>query len=193
MMPVFLALAYRAPLVALAAAVWLLAGAAVSAQDLVVEEIGVVDLQKILRDSVAAKGVRDRVEKKQEAYRGEIAAQENGLRTEQEELQRQRTVLAPEVFATREEEFNNKVEALQRDVVDRNKELEEALAYGMQQVQSSALNIIAELADQRGFALVLDKSQVLLVAKEMDFSAEVITLLNERLPSVSTEPPAAEE
>jgi len=162
------------------------------AQQVILEEIGVVDLQQILRESDAAKSVRDALERKQVAYREEIVEKENSLRTEQEDLQRQRTVLAPDVFAAREKDFNGKVEELQRDVVDRNRELEESLAYGMQQVQSAALNIIAEFADKRSFALVLDKSQVLLVAKEMDFSTSVIEELNERVPSVSTELPAAE-
>ncbi len=161
--------------------------------DAALERIGVVDLQHILRDSVAAQGVRQEVEAQQETYRSEISAKEDALRTKQEELQRQRTVMAPEAFAERESAFAKEVEELQRDVVARNKQLEEVLAYGMNQVQSAALNIVAEIADQRSYTIVLDKSQVLLVSKNLDFSTTVVDMLNERLPAVSTTPPESSE
>jgi len=162
------------------------------AQDEGVIAIGVVDLQKIMRESVAAQKVRSEIEAKQTAYREQISARENELRTQQQELERQRTILSAEAFAEREKEFYKKVEGLQRDVAERNKQLEESLAYARDQVQGTALRIIAEIADQRKLGLVLDKSQLLLVAKGLEFSDQALERLNAELPSVSTTPPPRE-
>ena len=155
--------------------------------------IGVVDLQKIMRESVAAQKVRSEIEAKQTEYREQISARENDLRAQQQELERQRTVLSPEAFAEREQEFLNQVEALQRQVAERNRQLEESLAYARSQVQGRALQIIAQIADQKQLGLVLDKSQLLLVAKGLEFSDQALERLNAELPSVATTPPPADE
>ena len=151
--------------------------------------VGVVDLQEIMRESTAANEVRAEVEAKQAAYREEISARESQLREQQAELERQRTILAADAFAEREAEFARAVEALQREVGERNRTLEEQLAYGMQQVQVGALQAIAEIAEDMSLGLVLDKSQLLLVAKGLEFSDRVIERLNRDLPSVPTAPP----
>ena len=152
--------------------------------------IGVVDLQLIMRDSTAAAAVRAEIETQQARYRDEISARESELRERQAELERQRAILSAEAFAEREAALAPALEALQREVGDRNRSLEERLAYGMQQVQVGALRVIAEIADDMSLGLVLDKSQLLLVAKGLEFSDSVIEQLNAELPSVSTTPPA---
>ena len=154
--------------------------------------IGVVDRQRIVRVSVAGQGLRAEFEAKGASYRDDISAKESALRTQQEELQRQRTILSPEAFAAREAVFAKKVEGLQREVASRNKELEAMLGYGMQQIDVAALKIIAEVADEYAITLVLDKTQLLMVAKTYEFSDEVLKRLNERVPSVHSSPPPAE-
>ncbi len=156
-----------------------------------VPRLGVVDLQRIMRDSTAAGKVRTEIETQQNAYREQISARENELREQQGELERQRTILSAEAFAAREVEFSQKVEALQREVAERNRQLEESLAYGMQQIQVAALKIIARLADEMNLGLVLDKSQLLLVTKGLEFSDRALEALNAELPAVSTTPPEA--
>ena len=78
---------------------------------------------------------------------------------------------------------------MQRDVNERNKKLENMLAYGMQQIDAAAIQIIAEIADAKKFTLVLDKTQLLMVTKNYEFSDEVVAILDERLPAVSIVPP----
>ena len=151
--------------------------------------LGVVDRQQIIRKSLAGENVRNEFEAQEKAYRDEISIRENGLRAQQEDLAGQRAILTPEAFAARESEFANKVEQLQRDVNERNKKLENMLAYGMQQIDVAALQIIAEIAQEKNYTLVLDKTQLLMVAKTYEFSNEVMAVLNERLPVVSIVPP----
>jgi len=166
---------------------WLISIASVMAQGQEKEpvSIGVVDRQAIIRSSSAGQSVRDEFEAKEKAYREEIGARENVLRDQQEELARQRAILTPEAFGAREAEFAAKVEQLQRDVNERNKKLENMLAYGMQQIDAAAIQIIAEIAEAKKFTLVLDKTQLLMVTKNYEFSDEVVAILDERLPAVS--------
>lgn len=180
-------------LVAVGAALSAAGGARAQDSDDRLPRVGVVDLQQIMRESTAANAVRAEVDERQDAYREEISARESELREKQAELERQRTILSAEAFAEREAEFSREVEALQREVGERNRALEESLARGMQQVQRGALRVIAEIADEMSLGLVLDKSQLLLVAKGLEFSDRVVVRLNEELPAVSTSPQPAEE
>ena len=154
--------------------------------------IGVVDLQRILQKSVAAEKVRVEIESRQTQYRQDIGARENALREQQQELERQRTILSPEAFTERELEFTKAVEALQREVGVRNRQLEESLAYGMQRVQVETLKIIARIADELALGLVLDKSQLLLMATDLEFSEQALEQLNAEVTSVPTTPPVVE-
>ena len=151
--------------------------------------IGVVDRQEIIQKSLAGTSVREEFEAKEMAYREEIGARENILRDQQEELSRQRAILTPEAFNARESEFAAKVEQLQRDVNERNKKLENMLAYGMQQIDMAAIQIIEDIAEERKYTLVLDKTQLLMVAKTYEFSNDVVAILDERLPTVSIDLP----
>ena len=151
--------------------------------------IGVVDRQYIIRASLAGESIRNQFEAAENAYREEISVRENALRAQQDELAGQRAILTPEAFAAREAEFANKVEQLQRDVNERNKLLDNMLQYGMQQIDQAAIQIVAEIAEERNYTLVLDKTQLIMVEKSYEFSDEVIAILNERLPAVSIVPP----
>jgi outer membrane protein len=155
-------------------------------QDLTAEEvrIGVVDRQKIMRDSLAGEGVRQDFEALEQTFRDEISNKENGLRAQQEELNRQRAILTPEAFSERESKFAMRVEELQRDVAEINKQLDAMLQYGMRRIDMKTLQIIAEIADEKKYTLVLDKTQLLMVNTDYEFSGEVLTILNERLPKV---------
>ncbi|MBE25067.1 MAG: hypothetical protein CMM33_06575 [Rhodospirillaceae bacterium] len=146
--------------------------------------IGVVDRQQIMRDSEAGAGVRNEFEALEQTFRNEIGTRENGLRAQQEELNRQRSILTPEAFSDREAQFALKVEELQRDVAEINKQLDAMLQYGMRQIDMKTIQIIAEIAEAKNYTLVLDKTQLLMVNTDYEFSEEVLTVLNERLPKV---------
>ena len=132
--------------------------------------IGVVDRQQIMRDSQAGEGVRQDFEAMEQTYRDEISSRENELRVQQEELARQRAILTPEAYSEREAVFANKVEELQRDVSEINKQLDAMLQYGMRQIDMQTIQIIAEIAEAKKYTLVLDKTQLLMVNTEYEFS-----------------------
>ena len=146
--------------------------------------IGVVDRQQIMRDSKAGEGVRQEFEALEQTFRNEIGTRENGLRAQQEELNRQRSILTPEAFSERETQFALKVEELQRDVAEINKQLDAMLQYGMRQIDMKTIQIIAEIAEAKSYTLILDKTQLLMVNTDYEFSEEVLAVLNERLPKV---------
>ena len=74
----------------------------------------VIDYQQILRDSRAARAIRDQVESRRRLYQEQIAQEEQRLHEADKDLASQRTVLSPDDFAERRATFESQVAEVQR-------------------------------------------------------------------------------
>lgn len=186
---------------ALAAAPFILSGAAIAqtapavpaapaqAEKLEPPVIMVVDVQKILQESEASKGIQKTVESQRDTYQKEISALEDKLRTAEQELRKQQTVLAPDALAQRRRDFEKQVGDLQRTVQNRKRALDTALNQAMGQVQKRMLEIITDLARTRGANIVLARHQFVIVEQSLDETDTVLTRLNKDLPKVAVNIP----
>ncbi|WP_029008141.1 OmpH family outer membrane protein [Azospirillum halopraeferens] len=175
------ALAFTAPVGAQTAPA---AGAALPAP-----VIGVLDVQKILQESSAAKGIQGAVETQRDTYQKEISSLEEKLRTAEAELRKQQTVLAPDAFAAKRRDFEKQVADVQRTVQARKRALDTALNEAMGQVQKSMYQIMMDIAGNRGINVVLPKQSVLIFEPKLDLTEEVLGKLNETLPKVAVSIP----
>ena len=157
------------------------------AQDFEPAVIAIVEIQAIMRDAAAAKSIQAQIEARRSQYQAEISAEEGRLREFEQELARQRSVLSPDAYAKRRREFEGDVAAVQRIVVDRRRELDQAYAGGVQQLQLEISNIIAEIAAERGITLVIPEAQTLFVDDNIRISREVLQRLDEKLPDLTLE------
>ena len=163
---------------------------AVSAPASAQQNVGVVDTQRIMRDSSATKSIGDQIAKLRVTYQQEITKQENELRTAEQELNRQRTIISPEAFAERRRAFEQRVGNLQRDVENRKRELDKSVQVAMGSVQKELNTIIGALVEERKLTLVLPKSQTIYHSPQMEVTDEVMKRLNSKLPSIKVPPPA---
>ena len=155
-----------------------------AAQELPPPSIVIVDVTQILRDSKGARDIQAQIDKQTEAYTKEVSAQENELHQMQDELERQRTVLAPEAFNTKTRDYQQRFEALDRGVQIKRQTLQQTYNEAMTKVESTALQIIADIAGERKANLVVSKAAVLFEAPGLDITPEVIRRLDQKLPAV---------
>jgi Skp family chaperone for outer membrane proteins len=146
--------------------------------------IAVVDMQRIVGQSLAAVKVREYIENKKEEFGTELKNEEQELKTIQEDLASQRSIMPPDEFAELEATFRKRVEALQQMVAERNQLLEEMLSKSVQIIQLEAIKIITEIGKEKQLALTLDTSTVVIAANSINISSSVIELLNINLPEV---------
>src|ERR1700733_14409619 len=78
--------------------------------------IVVVDMTQIMREAKAAKDVQSQVEAAMNVYSKLVAQRETDLKNLRDELERQRTVLAPDVFNVRSQDYQQRYAALDHDV-----------------------------------------------------------------------------
>jgi outer membrane protein len=160
-------------------------GVAAQAQRLPQTIAAVVDFQKIMADSKAARSINDQIDARRQTYLDELSREEQRLYEVDKQLARQRALLAPEAFAEQRRTFEAEVQSAQRLSQERRRQLEAARTEALGEVRKAVVEVVDELAKNRGFNLVLPSSAVLLFAPDLDLTEQVMTRLDARLPSVA--------
>jgi outer membrane protein len=144
----------------------------------------VVDMTQIMRDAKAAKDIQSQVETEMNAYSKEVSQKEAELKTMRDDLERQRTALAPEVFNVRSQDYQQKYAALDREVQNKRQEMQQTYSEAMTKVENVGLQIVADLAKERKADMVVAKAALLYMNDGMDMTAEVTKRLDAKLPSM---------
>lgn len=147
--------------------------------------IGVLDTQKVLRDSIAMRSLSQQIEERRNSFQEELRQQEDALRSADQELARQRSILSAEAFAEKRSQLEQQVSSLQRQVQTRRKELDRVYGQAVKQVQGALVSIAQQIASERNLDLVLPKTAVVLVRNDMEITDEVVKRLNETLTEVT--------
>jgi outer membrane protein len=161
---------------------WPVGGA--SAEKLPATVAAVIDYERILRDSTAARSIRTQIEARRKSYQEEISKEEQRLHEADTAFAKQRSVLTPEAFAEKRHEFEQKVADVQKLVQERRRQLDSVSAVALNEVKKALIEIVTSIADERGFNLVLPSSDVLFFARKIDLTDEVLAKLDEQLPDV---------
>jgi outer membrane protein len=144
----------------------------------------IVDLQQILQDAKAAKGVQAIINQEYSSYTKEVAQQEDELQKSRTELERQRTILAPDAFNTRARDLQQRYDELGQVVQGRRQALQQSLNEAMLQVKNAALTVIADIVKERKANIVIEKQAVVFEAEGMDVTADAVARLDQKLTSV---------
>jgi len=151
--------------------------------------IGVLDVQVILRNASAVKNIRDQITKYGNQFEKEIEKERDALRKENQELARQRTILAPEAFAEKRRKFEQKVVEVQRLVQQRQRDLDKSRNDAMGAVNKAYIKIVTNMAGERSLAVIMRKSQTAYSAPTLDVTKEILTRLDKQLPTVKVAKP----
>jgi Skp family chaperone for outer membrane proteins len=151
-------------------------------------EIVIVDSALVDRHSLAVLAIRTQDERQRQALQNEGAKLEADLKTADQELQRQRAILSPEAYTQRRRDFEKRVNDAQQSVNTRRRDLDDAMNVAYSKVQASLLEVIAELAKENDYKLVLARSQItMLYQNSIDVTGEVIQRLNKKLPTMAVQ------
>lgn len=153
-------------------------------KDLPVPKIGVVDVQRVLRDSKASKSVRPEINRMRKEFQKQISAQEQRLRQVEQELNRQRAILAPEAFAQKRRAFSEDARKAQSDVQRQKRELDRAFNNTKNEILKNLVVVAQAVAEARKLNMLVEKRFVFLSAKTMDVTDDIIARLDKRLPAL---------
>lgn len=177
-----LSIARAAALVLLAVA--LLSSPPVRAQDSALV-VMIVDVQRVLRDSAAAKSVIGQVEAQRTAYEQQLEQRQQALKAEEDELRRQQAILSGEAMDQRRRKLERDYADLRRDAEQRRNRLNTAFNSAMRQVREAMARAVADVMQEKGATLTLPRSAVLVFNDKLNVTDSVVARLNEAMPQVT--------
>ena len=151
--------------------------------------IAIIDVQWILREAKAVKSIRDQITKYGSKFEEEIEKDRNEIRKANQELARQRTILAPEAFAEKRRKFEQRVVEVQRLVQQRQRQLDISRNEAMNTVNKAYTTIVSSLANEKNLALIVRKNQTAFSVKTLDVTSDVLARLDKKLPTVKVAEP----
>ncbi len=146
--------------------------------------VGVLDIQRVLRESEAVANLSQTVEAMRAKELAAMREKEEAFRRLDLELANQRDSMETDVYTKERQKLQSQVTAEQRDFQQKKKELDQVFRQGMAQIQGVLVQAAQEIAEEQELDLILDKATVVLVRQEYEITVDVIALLNERLPEV---------
>lgn len=165
----------------------LLMAAGISGTAMADSSIGVVNTQKIMRESKAAQSVRAQLQSKQKAFQAELDAREKQLVSEDQALIKQRSTMEQAAFQQKVKEFRGKAASAQREVQEKKRKVDKALAGALENIQQTVVSIVKEVAAEKKMTLVVSSAQVLYTEPSQDITDEVLNRLNSKLPNVNVQ------
>ena len=152
--------------------------------------IVVVDMQSTLHQSLAAQSIAAQLDTQREAYKSEVMVLEDKLRATDQALAQlaagsDNTPPDKTQFDERRRVFETEVGAVQRLAQTRKRALDDAFNEASNIVVARLRDIVGEVSRQRGANIVLNRQQVILANDAMDITPQVLTRLNEVLPTVA--------
>jgi Skp family chaperone for outer membrane proteins len=151
--------------------------------------IAVVDIQEIMSRSKAAQAMHPQFEKLKKSYEDEVNKERDALQNEGQQLGTQRAVLAPEAFAQREQALRQRAGALNNLIAERKRTLDQTFANGLGEIRNALFQVTADIARERSINVVLPKESVVLIAKSLEITDEVLKRVDQRLPTLSLKLP----
>jgi len=145
----------------------------------------VVDIQTLMRKSKAAVMVRQQLEQKRTEYAKEMSKQDEALRHESENLQRQAASLSPDALTQKKREFQQKLGEFDRNVQSKRQALEHSDAEASEKIQTVIRDIITEMATEKNVNLVFQSTQLVMFSPGFDVTDAVLQKLDERMPNLA--------
>jgi Skp family chaperone for outer membrane proteins len=145
----------------------------------------IIDYEGIMSVSKAGKSIQSQADAQRGAMQKEFAQKENDLRAEDAELQKAHGTTPAEAWESKAREFQQKVQAYQREAQLRERALGLGFNDAKQKLTEALTGVVQQLAGERGANLVLYKSQVPLYETSYDASQEALTRLDAKLPALT--------
>jgi outer membrane protein len=145
--------------------------------------VGVVDPQRILRETVKGKQLTDDLNAFMKDRQTLVELEQKELRDLEEELRAQITVLSQSAKALKEEQFRQKMGAYQQKVADLNREVQDKQRELQNEFRREVREVVAQIANDRNLGLVIEhgpNSGTLFHQESWDISEEVIRELNQK-------------
>jgi len=146
--------------------------------------IAVLNVEQVLNQSKAGKGLRDKVEQIRTANQAKDQENESALRADDEKLQKQRAVLSEEAFLQKQKELQSRLDTLRQEFEARHKGIQAAVDKAQNEIRRAVLEVTRDVAVEKKIDIVISQTATVLMSKDLDITKDVLDRLDAKLSDV---------
>jgi outer membrane protein len=139
-------------------------------------KIGMIDTQKIMRESKAAKKARDILMKELEGKRAKYKVEEDETRKLDEEIKKEGASMTPAARQEKAEKLEKELKELGRLKSDLEEELRKKDMEFTRKLLQEIYEIVKELTKKEKYTVILDKRNVVTADEAIDITDKIIRL-----------------
>jgi Skp family chaperone for outer membrane proteins len=149
--------------------------------------IGILDMDRVMRESTAAKGIVSEVEAKRKVFEDQINKEEKSLLDTEKSIMAEKSKLSDAEFAKKRDDFEKKVADGKKMLQDRRQTLDKAFGASMGKLRTEVLKISADIAKERSYDMILSDEAVVMAEPAYDITTDVVARLNKSVTKVPVE------
>jgi outer membrane protein len=145
-----------------------------------VAKIGVVDFERVLKESSAGKLTQNDLRTKGEEFQGKLKKEKESLDAISKAFEREALVLSPEKKREKEREFRIRVNDFKKMQEDYTKELRRIEIELINQMQKDVFQIANDMGKEEGFLLIIERKTagVIYMPSKVDITDALIKRYN---------------
>jgi outer membrane protein len=146
------------------------------------QPVYVIDMQRIVAESIAGKAARNNVEEAARKKQAALKSFEVKFTAEREKLAKQKSILSGDAFEEKLAALKKRELELKRKAQDSQEELSRLSQKQLGVVVDAADDVIKELGKEKGYAFILERDPRLVVYtnEDYDLTQTVIDLLDKK-------------
>lgn len=149
--------------------------------------IAIVDLDRMLSESDAAKNIREQVQTRRDKFLEELKKREETLRGLEEKMLESREKNDPEAFAKERAEFEKKFQETRAYNQENKSEIEKAMIQAIGKLRKEVFKIVEAVASENDYELVMAQQSIIVAKSGLNISDEVFKRLNENVKKIKVE------
>ena len=151
--------------------------------------IGVINLEKVERSSIAWESLRKQINDRRALLQKEVEKLQQELQRKAQEIESQRALLTPEALAAKAREFQSERADLQEQTNLRKQRLDAAYGAARGQIRTALNEVLVGLAKERGLNMILvageEASSVYFARNELFVDDVALARLNKAITAVT--------
>ncbi|MGC0371696.1 MAG: hypothetical protein DGJ47_000395 [Rickettsiaceae bacterium] len=147
-------------------------------------KIAVVNIELILEKAVVIRNIKKDINIISEKIESDLTNQEIDLKRMELELIQNRDIWLKDDYEKKQNNFNERVNKVQKAAHQQKVALEKAYASAMKKVHNITLDIIRKLSSKYKFDIVLPYSHIMFVNSDLDITNDVVKALNSSVTTI---------
>ena len=148
------------------------------------EKIVYLDVEKIMKDSLAGKSIISQLKKKRESSISKFKSREKDIFEKEKKLISQKNILSKEDFEKKLKDLRNDISNYQKDRNKSSNEITKSRVNASTRLISKLTPILEEYSKKNSIRIIVQKKNIVMGKKEDDITKDILELINQKVKSI---------